>query len=325
MQTCPNHALRTKVVVFAGVALLVLCCLAVSSQAATRSATVNPVADSGLYGAADGSDHSNRGTGGRMDIGAVQNSLVKFDIAPQLAADECVLGATLPLYTARQGYVFTQHVVAYPLVAAWQEGVGNAGAVGDLGFPWGPASIGDAVALYQQTTAVGLGTGGFASTTVATAGVPWNAMGGRGIGTDVLDRLMVDADWAKTVSIEAVGTAFVPLPLTADGAAVIRGWCTGTLANNGMNLWATTATNYCAATTREFATTAAQPKLILTIGYTGDANADGGVDVVDLLFFVDVFGLNLGDAGYDANCDFNGDGAIDVVDLLMFVENFGKS
>ena len=66
-------------------------------------------------------------------------------------------------------------------------------------------------------------------------------------------------------------------------------------------------------------------KLILTIGYTGDANADGSVDVVDLLFFVDAFGLNLGDAGYDANCDFNGDGAIDVVDLLMFVENFGKS
>ena len=81
MQTCPEHALRMKVVVFAGVALLVLCCLAMSSQAAVRTATVNPVADSGLYGATDGSDHSNRGTGGRMDIGPTQNSLVKFDIA----------------------------------------------------------------------------------------------------------------------------------------------------------------------------------------------------------------------------------------------------
>ena len=49
------------------------------------------------------------------------------------------------------------------------------------------------------------------------------------------------------------------------------------------------------------------------------------MDVTDLLYFVDSFGLVLGDPGYDPNCDFNGDGAVDVVDLLMFVDNFGKS
>jgi hypothetical protein len=58
--------------------------------------------------------------------------------------------------------------------------------------------------------------------------------------------------------------------------------------------------------------------------YAGDVDADGHVDVVDLLFFVDSFGLNLGDPAYDARCDFNRDDAVDVVDLLMLVENFGK-
>jgi hypothetical protein len=55
----------------------------------------------------------------------------------------------------------------------------------------------------------------------------------------------------------------------------------------------------------------------------GDVNEDNTVDVVDLLYFVDSFGLVLGDPGYDARCDFNGDNSVDVVDLLMFVDNFG--
>jgi hypothetical protein len=55
-----------------------------------------------------------------------------------------------------------------------------------------------------------------------------------------------------------------------------------------------------------------------------DVNADGAVDVVDLLTFVDSFGLALGDPGYDATCDFNGDNAVDVVDLLTLVDYFGK-
>jgi hypothetical protein len=56
---------------------------------------------------------------------------------------------------------------------------------------------------------------------------------------------------------------------------------------------------------------------------TGDINGDAAVDVVDLLFFVDTFGLMIGDAGYDPAGDFNADHSVDVVDLLIFVENFG--
>jgi lysophospholipase L1-like esterase len=55
----------------------------------------------------------------------------------------------------------------------------------------------------------------------------------------------------------------------------------------------------------------------------GDVDGDDHVDVLDLLWFVDAFGSMIGDANYDARCDFNGDGAVDVVDLLIMVDYFG--
>lgn len=56
----------------------------------------------------------------------------------------------------------------------------------------------------------------------------------------------------------------------------------------------------------------------------GDTNADGHVDVVDLLTLVYTFGLNAGEPGFDPAGDINADGAVDVVDLLMLVDNFGR-
>ncbi len=56
----------------------------------------------------------------------------------------------------------------------------------------------------------------------------------------------------------------------------------------------------------------------------GDINADGQVDVVDLLYLVGAFGTSLGDPAYDPACDFNADNTVDVVDLLDLVGNFGK-
>jgi ribosomal protein L24 len=57
----------------------------------------------------------------------------------------------------------------------------------------------------------------------------------------------------------------------------------------------------------------------------GDVNQDDGVDVLDLLIFVDAFGSALGDPDYDPACDFNHDDSVDVVDLLDFVANFGRT
>jgi hypothetical protein len=61
----------------------------------------------------------------------------------------------------------------------------------------------------------------------------------------------------------------------------------------------------------------------VAVPLTGDISGDGAVDVVDLLYFVDSFGLSQGDPGFDPRADFNSDQAVDVVDLLMLVENWG--
>ncbi len=287
----------------------------------TGQLVLNPMADAGLYGA--GSDYSNRGTGGRMDVGLTQDALLTFDLAGKLAADEMVTGATLVLGTARQGYSFNLQVVAYPLVAPWGEGIGNGGTVGDLGFPWAPASIGDAVWAFQRVTAVGPGSGSFAGSTVATAGIPWAIPGGRGVGSDVLDRQLFAMSWARTVGPnDAAGSPMPAMPFTPIGVGVVRGWSCGTVDNNGLNIWATSGSGYAAVTTREFNGT--KPQLTLTIGLSGDVDGDSHVDVIDLLYLVDAFGSLSSDPAYDPACDFNGDASVDVIDLLMLVDTFGR-
>lgn len=62
--------------------------------------------------------------------------------------------------------------------------------------------------------------------------------------------------------------------------------------------------------------------LTISQAVPGDINGDGTVDVVDLLYFVDSFGLSEGETGYDARCDFNKDQKVDVVDLLTFVQDY---
>ncbi len=59
------------------------------------------------------------------------------------------------------------------------------------------------------------------------------------------------------------------------------------------------------------------------LALTGDINADGSVDVIDLLTFIPAFGTVSGDANYSAACDFNGDSSVDMIDLLIFINSFG--
>ncbi len=56
----------------------------------------------------------------------------------------------------------------------------------------------------------------------------------------------------------------------------------------------------------------------------GDASGDGHVDVVDLLYMVETFGLSRSQPGFYAEADLNGDGTVDVVDLLILVDSFGR-
>ena len=55
-----------------------------------------------------------------------------------------------------------------------------------------------------------------------------------------------------------------------------------------------------------------------------DFDGDGTVGVSDFLLFVEQFGFNQGDEGYEARFDLDGDGVIGIGDFLIFVDNFGK-
>ncbi len=54
----------------------------------------------------------------------------------------------------------------------------------------------------------------------------------------------------------------------------------------------------------------------------GDANADGVINVIDLLALALSWNRQAGDPDYDPNCDFNADGAVNVIDLLTLARNW---
>ena len=56
-----------------------------------------------------------------------------------------------------------------------------------------------------------------------------------------------------------------------------------------------------------------------------DFDGDGTVGFPDFLLFAGVWGLDRGDAGYDARFDLDGNGTIGFSDFLIFAESFGKS
>ena len=66
---------------------------------------------------------------------------IQFDLS---GVTQQIVAATLNLYwVMNEGTGITADLVAYPLAAPWQEGIGNSGVVGGTGWPWGPASVGD--------------------------------------------------------------------------------------------------------------------------------------------------------------------------------------
>ena len=52
----------------------------------------------------------------------------------------------------------------------------------------------------------------------------------------------------------------------------------------------------------------------------GDVNADGAVNMLDLLDMATAWGSVTGGPNWDPSCDLNNDGSVDVVDLLILAD-----
>ena len=57
----------------------------------------------------------------------------------------------------------------------------------------------------------------------------------------------------------------------------------------------------------------------------GDINADGHVNVVDLLYMADAYGSAAGTPRYPGASDLNQDGSVDTFDLLILAATFGRA
>jgi len=270
------------------------------------------VKDSGLYLDDPGSEFndptpkgdSNRGIGGRADINLFGDGmLVQFDLSGvTIDAGEEILSATLELASASSTPAFQVDLVAYPLADSWGEGTGaGSSGSGDLGFPWGPASVGDAVYNFKSVTTTRVGTAAdfdFQGETLADTGTAWNTAGGRGIGADVVDRKLFDVN----LDHEGVSqtNSFDPISFNASGRAVLTDMINGVLANNGFNIWEKNFTEVredfaqgMRVITHELADLLFDPSLAptlrLDIGVPtfddGDFDQDGDVDGIDFLIW----------------------------------------
>ena len=207
---------------------LIITFLAGSTEA--RYVELIPVKDSGFY-AAHG--NSNRGDGGRFDIGTDDSALIQFDLSTtNIYPWETITAGTMEIWTANKGpYPYNMNIVAYPVADSWQEGTGTtAGVTGSTGFPWGPAAVGDAVYNYKYVTGVSTGDAPF--NMVATSGTPWTVAGCKGIGTDILNYKMINE--TITGKITNAVQSIAVLTLTGDGINAFNAWRDGTIDNNGM-------------------------------------------------------------------------------------------
>ncbi len=63
---------------------------------------------------------------------------------------------------------------------------------------------------------------------------------------------------------------------------------------------------------------------IVYVGFQGDVDGNGKVDMVDLWLIARVYGRNLGDPRYEPNLDIDLNGKIDMIDLWTASGNYGK-
>ena len=219
--------------------VLVLTLLFAVTGAAIAEVTLLPTKDSGMY-AAVASGNSNRGLGGRFDLGggsAGDGVLLQYDLTSVLGAGESIQSAVIKMYAARGTGLqpWTMNVVGYDLANAWVEGIGTTGGVvGSTGYPWGDCTVGDAVFNYASVSAV-VADAGFGGYDVATAGTAWNAGGARDVGSDVGSNLLVSG----TMTGGSISTDLYlgEADFSAAGVSLLNTWAAGGGSNNGLSLW----------------------------------------------------------------------------------------
>jgi hypothetical protein len=150
------------------------------------------------------------------------------------AAGEYVSSVNLKMYMGDNGpSTFTGTVTAYPMLKTWVEGLGGDGTYGGVGFPWSPTSVGECTWSYQSVTTVGLGSGSFASCTVATGGTGWTGAGVTGADDRDGSKEMMNSPISMS-GVSGQGTLAATLPLSATGCDVVEDWIDGDLTNYGM-------------------------------------------------------------------------------------------
>lgn len=216
--------------------LCAVCIVFIAGVASARSVTLKTAKDSQLIAGAGGGN-TTKGLGGLMYWDSGDTALLQWDFSGvTLAPGEYISSATLTVYSGHVGpYQFEWDIEAYPMRDAWQESIGvPTDGYGGIGFPWGPASVGDAVYNYKSVTATGPGTGSFATETVATDGTPWEVPGAMGPNQDHYPRLMIDEVASGGLEDRPVGTLVGMMDFTAEGINVLEEWIDGSLANNGL-------------------------------------------------------------------------------------------
>ena len=163
--------------------------LVCASQVLAGTVTVKSSADLPMIAAAPG---SNRGLGGQHYWDNGDTMLLKFDLSG-LSPGMVVKAGTLELFSGHEGpYDFNWQVTAHAMRVDWQEGIGTTdGVYGSIGYPWGPASLGDATFAYRQVTATG-STGWGSGAIVGIAGIPWEVPGALGTNQDCFPDLLID-------------------------------------------------------------------------------------------------------------------------------------
>jgi hypothetical protein len=194
-------------------------------------------------------------------------------------------------------------------------------------IPAGTVVTSATLSLYAYDETARKGTTGFygaypLTTNWVEIGSSWNKA------TTSIDWTAAGSDFASAPDALSPKFGYVDVWYPFDVTARVQGWLDGTSTNHGwcIKVDDENRNNQDLFYSSDSQTATTRPKLVISDlppVVAGDADGNGAVDVVDLLFFVSSFGYGQGERSYDPKCDFSGDQYVDVVDLLTLVENFG--